>query len=243
MKNTSSFNADYSRWKSWDANNFGKISNNQLAYFQSEIRRIPKSFSQTLKVLEIGFGDGSFLKYSQLNGWDIFGTEANETLVNLAHSKGFKAVNSDNLIIYDSDSFDLIVAFDVLEHIAKNKILDFLQEVDRVLRGGGFFIARFPNGDSPFGLPHQNGDFTHVSSIGSGMVTYMASQVNFQIIFIGGQSEPIIGCNLLLAIHRIFTLPLKWFINKLINLVFFPRKKIAFLSPNMTIIFKSRKIC
>ena len=53
------------------------------------------------------------------------------------------------LKIIGDGSLHIVVAFDVLEHIPQEKLLHFLCEVNRVLRVGGFFIARFPQMEIP----------------------------------------------------------------------------------------------
>ena len=63
---------------------------------------------------------------------------------------------------------DLVLAFDVLEHVPKAVALGFWRDVMRVLKPGARAVLRFPNGDFPFGLGHQNADVTHVNAIGRG---------------------------------------------------------------------------
>ncbi len=46
---------------------------------------------------------------------------------------------------FDDDSFDLVVADYVLEHVAREDVEGFVAEVVRVLRPGGWFAARTPN--------------------------------------------------------------------------------------------------
>ena len=46
---------------------------------------------------------------------------------------------------FDDDSFDLVVADYVLEHVAREDVDGFVAEVVRVLRPGGWFAARTPN--------------------------------------------------------------------------------------------------
>jgi 2-polyprenyl-3-methyl-5-hydroxy-6-metoxy-1,4-benzoquinol methylase len=101
------------------------------------------------------------------------GIEANLELVNIAEHLGYKALHSDEMYAINADQFDLIAAFDVLEHIPQSEILNFLSQVKRMLKNGGVFIARFPNGDSPFGLANQNGELTHVTAIGSEKFRYL----------------------------------------------------------------------
>ncbi len=46
---------------------------------------------------------------------------------------------------FEDDSFDLVVADYVLEHVAREDVDRFVSEVVRVLRPGGWFAARTPN--------------------------------------------------------------------------------------------------
>jgi len=59
--------------------------------------------------------------------------------------------------------FDVIVVFDVLEHLTLEEILIFLDRAKQLLVTGGVIIARVPNCASPYGLAYQNGDFTHLT--------------------------------------------------------------------------------
>ena len=206
------FGSSYVEWKDW-GHNFANLKKNQYAYFRAEIRRSKNKFQANSNVLEIGFGNGSFLNYAKQMRWNIRGTEMNIDLVNLAKSNNFDVHHTDNLSTFSNNSFDLVVAFDVLEHIPEDKLIDFMLEVKRVLVSDGIFIARFPNGDSPFGLKIQNGDLTHISSIGSGKVFSLESITNMKLIFLGGEAQPIIGTNILNFSHKILALPIKFILN------------------------------
>ncbi|WP_291850188.1 class I SAM-dependent methyltransferase [Bradyrhizobium sp.] len=226
----------YRAWKSWDDDEFGKLTKTDSAYFTAEIRRTNCKFPQNSKVLEIGFGNGAFLKYANERKWDVLGTEINEALVKTAQACGFSAVYTDNLSAFKDDSFDLVVAFDVLEHIPQAELPDMILEIKRILKSDRFFIARFPNGDSPFGLVYQNGDVTHVTTIGSGKLRYFAARTNMKVVFAGGAAEPILGSNFHHFLHRMVALPIKKTINLFSNLVFFPGANVAFCSSNLTMI-------
>ncbi len=55
-----------------------------------------------------------------------------------------------------SESFDYVVAVEVLEHVERDR--DFLRNVRRVLRPGGSFLMTTPNGDSnpvPYNSDHK----------------------------------------------------------------------------------------
>ena len=235
-----SYGDDYLKWKNWGNIEFAKLNKSESAYFTAEIKRTNQEFPKKSKVLEIGFGNGGFLKYAIEKGWDVFGTELNEVLVNVAQKHEFNVIQTDNLSSFEDDSFDLVVAFDVLEHIPQDAIPNMITEVKRILKRDGFFIARFPNGDSPFGLIYQNGDVTHITTIGSGKIYYFAAKTNMKVVFAGGAAQPLLGCSLVSFVHRIFALPIKKAINLFVNLTFFPHANMEFCASNLTMIYKKK---
>jgi SAM-dependent methyltransferase len=233
------YNDDYAKWKDWRQDfNFGTLKKTDSAYFLAELKRTKYNFPSKSKVLEIGFGNGSFLKFAKNKNWDVCGTEINKRLVIEARKCGYEAKHTDNLSGFNDNTFDLVVAFDVLEHIPQDILSNVISEIRRILKKDGFFIARFPNGDSPFGLVNQHGDVTHLTTIGSNKIYYFAAKCNMKVIFVGGQAYPLFGTSLLHFIHRMFSLPIKKIINLFINLVFFPGSSVAFCSSNLTMIYK-----
>lgn len=235
------FDKDYLKWKSWRTDQFASLSKKDSAYFSAEIARTRNIFDKETKVLDIGFGNGNFLAYAKKQAWDVCGIEANQFLVETARENGFSAKHASDLSTFPDNSFDLIVAFDVLEHIPQIALPNFLNSVKRTLKDGGFFIARFPNGDSPFGLYYQNGDITHVTSIGSGKVQYFADQTNMELLFVGGEALPIFGIDFLHFMYRIIAKPIRLMIDIFVKAIIFPRARVAFSSPNMSIVFKANK--
>jgi len=75
-----------------------------------------------------------------------------------------KLIN-DDVIKYlreqSEKTVDLITAFNLLEHLSKEEILDVLKESGRVLAPGGRFIAMVPNAISPFSGITRYWDITH----------------------------------------------------------------------------------
>jgi len=235
------YGTDYLDWKNWSSDDFGFLSKFQQRYFDAEIKRTNRNFAKGSRVLEIGFGSGSFLTFAQNNGWTVTGVEINKELVQIAKNKGFDAVSSDDLDKIDKDTFDLIVAFDVLEHIPQDQIYDFLLKLKNLLKDQGVFIARFPNGDSPFSLPLQNGDITHISYLGANKVRYFTNKLLVDLVYLGGAAQPLIAGNRLHTVHRIFALPMKKLIELCVNAVFYPGSNIAFCSSNLVMMFRRTK--
>ncbi len=168
---------NYHVWQEWDLRPFGAVRSHESAYFARELKGV-----RARKVLEIGFGNGLFLSFAKSIGLDAHGVEIDHSLIDAARRAGFSVSHYDN--IGTLGGFDLIVAFDVLEHMPVTAIGELVQQVARSLAPGGHFIARFPNGQSPFGLLNQHGDSTHVTSIAGPMIRQFAIATGLEVIAI-----------------------------------------------------------
>lgn len=234
------YSEQYLDWKSWDSGNFGALSHGDEKYFSREIERTGLSLPPGSRVLEIGFGNGGFLQYGLRRQWDIAGIEVNDKLVDMAARKGFTASRADSLAEIPADSFDLVVAFDVLEHIAQDEMIGYLRQIQRVLKPGGCFLARFPNADSPFGLLYQNGDPTHVTALGLGKVKYFASQLGAEVVFVGGQAQSIFDHGKRHLLRGVLEILAKRIIDGFVSRAIY-RRKVAFCSPNLVMVYKVTK--
>lgn len=144
----------YVEWKGWH-DNFS-YSRADGDYFAKELGRfIPKGGS----ILEIGFGSGKIMAWARQAGYQIVGVEVIEEMVAAARAKGFEACSLEEL--HPDRRFDLITAMSVLEHLEVEQLQDLFMKTTQHLAPDGVAIFRFPNGMSPFGRIHQNGDITH----------------------------------------------------------------------------------
>ena len=122
------------------------------------------------KLLDIGCAEGTLLKWAERCGYETYGLDISEVAIGQISGK---RLGQTKLVVGDIRSlpfkdgyFDLVTAFDVLEHLEEPLIA--LQEVNRVLKGEGFFIMSTPNIGSQ-GLKwkgdswHGYRDITHVS--------------------------------------------------------------------------------
>lgn len=97
------------------------------------------------KILEIGSGKGAMVDYLSKEGYDITGTEINEEYTNFAKNNfdiNLEKMSRDNLE-FEDESFDLVISFDVFEHIPNTA--KHLQEVKRVLKPSGYYLLQTPN--------------------------------------------------------------------------------------------------
>ena len=120
---------NYEDWKNWSELNFAEASVEENLYF-SKLRKKFK-LSNDLDVLEIGYGNGSFLDFSRNAGWNVSGIETIPELINRASQNNFEVfTNIDDV----QKRYDLIVAFDVLEHIKPEELLFFLEKIKKCLK-------------------------------------------------------------------------------------------------------------
>lgn len=170
--------AHYAEWKQWG----GAFApgDKEARYFASEFEGIPL---QGRRVLEIGFGNGNFLAWARGQGADVAGIEINDAMLDAARRHGFEASGATlDELVAQGKSYDLIVAFDVLEHWSTEELLRHFALIRRLLRDDGVFVARFPNGQSPFGRVFQHGDFSHQSTLSSFKIEYLATASALQVV-------------------------------------------------------------
>jgi SAM-dependent methyltransferase len=131
------------------------------------------------RLLEIGFGRGGFLDWAKEQGAQTFGVEIIPELRERASAVG-------HVIASDLESlegqFNLIVARDVLEHLDPRECQEMLAKIASRLAPGGRFVARFPNGQSPFAGRYQNGDITHVRALTPEAVRQLAGPVGLFVV-------------------------------------------------------------
>jgi 2-polyprenyl-3-methyl-5-hydroxy-6-metoxy-1,4-benzoquinol methylase len=130
-------------------------------YFNTMIDLVPKyswdkkvdfilSYKNKGKLLEIGFGNGILLKKLS-KYFDVFGLDISEHNV----KKASKIINNRKLFIGDiekintSKNYDVMLAFDVLEHL--NNPAKTIKKIYNMLKKNGIFIFSVPNNYGLFG--------------------------------------------------------------------------------------------
>lgn len=216
---------NYIAWKEWAPENFGRYSRLEAAYFAAEVGLRPPARA---RVLEIGFGNGSFLAWARDAGADIYGVELNPLLVSrarqlLGDSHAFTELSAPELEGLRG-AFSHIVAFDVLEHIEQASYPLFFNRFAELLAPGGKCILRFPNGDSPFGRRIQHADPTHVTTIGSGKLVYFAQRAGFTVEAVRNPALPTSGVGLGRGLKRRLVLAMRFAFESFIGALYCGRR-------------------
>ena len=231
----------YIEWKNWNEINFGVTNPGSNFYFQQIFKHSANKGRG--KVLEIGFGNGELLGYFRSNGFEVYGVEINSILVNRAKDNGYKAFKGwvCNINELSSIKFDMVVAFDVAEHLTENQLRELFSWVDSNLDEEGSFFLRFPEGSSPFGLSNQNGDFTHLTSLTELKILSLCESSSLKLL---SYSDDIISSNKLcnfgfigkgvLLIMQLYSRVVK----ASLRIIFFPVSTSVNLATNSIVVVK-----
>ena len=97
------------------------------------------------KLLDVGCGNGNFLKTMQDKGWEVRGTDFDTQAINFAKEKYGVTVDLGDLrnINYPENSFDAITLNNVIEHLPNP--VDVLEECKRILKPNGHLVVVTPN--------------------------------------------------------------------------------------------------
>lgn len=98
------------------------------------------------KILEIGCGIGSIVNELTRRGFNITGTDISNEAIAYGKKKygdiKLEVQPAENLL-YDNESFNVVLSFDLFEHIAQ--IDRHVSEVSRILSAGGCYLFQTPN--------------------------------------------------------------------------------------------------
>jgi len=170
---------DYARWKISvdDWGSFFELTESEAKEISLQFQR-SKIFLKGANVLELGFGSGKILKFLRDTGCSVEGIEIQENLLKLAQEKEFKVYKN---IADTQEYYDVIVAFDVLEHMSLGQLQEFFKHAANILKPKGKMLFRFPNADSYAGMAAQNGDYTHITSMGQSKLHQIVEPFGLEI--------------------------------------------------------------
>jgi 2-polyprenyl-3-methyl-5-hydroxy-6-metoxy-1,4-benzoquinol methylase len=125
---------------------FGAWQKEELARAAMWARRaaLVQRFQSRGKLLDVGTGDGRFLRTCRDLGYEVVGTEVSEAGASYARRRGFD-VRMGQIIELDlpQESFDIITIWHVLEHVPDPGAV--LRKVYSLLRPDGILAIAVPN--------------------------------------------------------------------------------------------------
>lgn len=164
------------------------------------------------KVLDIGCQSGDFCGDLQRLGHDPYGIEISSEEVECARRKHasipFVAGNCEKEIPFPDDSFDVVWAGEVIEHIGHTDV--FVNEVNRVLRVGGHFILSTPMHNRLKNLfvvlfkfeKHFNPEFPHYRFYSKKSLSTVLAKRGFEIVKVSYIGRAPLVANVMYVIAR-----------------------------------------
>lgn len=123
---------------------------------------------KNIKILDIGCGRGYLLMALQEMGYEnIIGID-----IDAGQIDGCKKNNVPGILVEDSDEYleqhkneyDVIILFDVLEHIPTDNTIDFLKRIHSSLKSNGILFCKVPNANNIVASRWRYIDWTHKTS-------------------------------------------------------------------------------
>lgn len=113
--------------------------------YKMRVNRWAREIHGTGSVLEVGCGAGLMLRAFRNQGWRAVGLERNEELASEARRHNIEVTSKPLSQLDEDGAYDLIILFNVLEHIGEP--IPLLRECARLLKPGGRVIISLQNID------------------------------------------------------------------------------------------------
>jgi 2-polyprenyl-3-methyl-5-hydroxy-6-metoxy-1,4-benzoquinol methylase len=136
-------------------------------------------------ILDAACGHGNVVFMLEMHGYRrVEGVDLSEEQVALARQVAGSVHQGDVLsfLAERHDTYDAVIAFDLIEHFSKQEALIFLRYARDSLRSGGQVILQTPNAASPFGCGHRYHDFTHEIAFDPASLAHVLRLSGFQDI-------------------------------------------------------------
>ncbi len=141
----------------------------QRSYTYNYLALLPES--RDAVIVDLGCSEGISLEWLLMNGYrNVVGVDSDSVAIKHAEKRLGGKLNEGRIIFGDAYSYlekcedasiDMVVMFNVIEHIPKDVIPKMVYQIHRVLKKGGGFLAQTGNWENPFNIGLFTRDFTH----------------------------------------------------------------------------------
>ncbi len=142
--------------------------------------------NQDTSILDVGCGTGFALMALQGLGFsNLEGIDADQGQVLACQAKQLPVTHRDDstsFLAQRPNSYDLILALDVIEHIPQTSQLLFTRSIQTALKPGGYFICTVPNANSALASRWRYNDWTHYTSFTEHSLDFLLYNSGFENI-------------------------------------------------------------
>ncbi len=153
------------RTTAYEQVNPGGLNRHHIENYASELGDL-LPLDKHARILDLGAGKGFLVQFLMLKGYEnVLGVDVSQDQVDFARRQGLPVTQANAFeFLRFNKGFDLIVATDVIEHLTKNEIVEFLEGIRGALVPGGSTILMTGNASSIYGGTITYIDFTHETS-------------------------------------------------------------------------------
>ncbi len=145
------------------------------------------------QILEIGCGMGFALNACKEAGFvHACGIDADVSQVAASQRKGLAVTRVDDSTAYLSDftdHYDMVLAFDLIEHLPLDKQITLCAAIHGALKPGGILMATVPNANSSLAARFRYNDLTHHTSFTEVSLEFLLYTCGFRTMTIGAAEE------------------------------------------------------
>ncbi len=135
-------------------------------------------------LLDIGSGRGEWIQKCNLNGFTSIGLELDSQMVKQCRELDLNIKEGDALSLldeFDDDSFSIVSAFHVIEHLSHENIKKLLSKSKRILKPFGLLILETPSIDSVVvSTKSFYIDPTHINPIHPDLLVFMLKRIGYK---------------------------------------------------------------
>lgn len=145
-------------------------------------QHIPKN--RDTRIVDLGCGKGTLLHALQLGGYtNLTGVDLSPSQIAVARARSAGRIEQSDGLSFLSQrgpsDFDVVITFDVIEHLTREELMALGQQIFRVLSPGGRWIIHAPNAAGIFGNRVRYADATHEQAFTPESIRQWAEKLAF----------------------------------------------------------------
>jgi ubiquinone/menaquinone biosynthesis C-methylase UbiE len=115
----------------------------RLNFILGKIERLTRA--PGMNVLDIGVGNGYFEMLAVQKKYSVAALDPDNKAIEKLKRMGIDAKQGSlSAVPFADNTFDFVVASEVLEHLKSEEMPKAIQEINRVLKKGGYFVGTVP---------------------------------------------------------------------------------------------------
>lgn len=175
------YSIHYKKWHNDTKEHFEASSHYYIRNLQE---KLPKN--KEIKILDVGCGYGIGMYALQKMGYvNVSGIDISPDQIEVAMKHNLEVLLVEDTIRwlgYNKDAYDVILLFDVLEHIPVDDQREFLYAISGALKDEGILFCSVPNANSTFATRWLFIDWTHYTSFSEHSLEFILLNSGFSYI-------------------------------------------------------------